>query len=152
MSYVMDRSAAENIILGRFKFRIPNRRKRECGMRFMLAPKSARAFLTAKGPIRHGRVKLPGLHLLGGVTYLARVCLMLLKKGRDKRCIYRFIIGLEVIRIGLVSAVGRIGRLLVGGGFMFSMMKNGIVNGSYEQTHKEKIDYKKANMRKLNLT
>ncbi|GJX48974.1 hypothetical protein Tco_0275819 [Tanacetum coccineum] len=26
----------------------------------MLASKSARAFLTAKGPIRHGSVKLPG--------------------------------------------------------------------------------------------
>ncbi|GJR94699.1 hypothetical protein Tco_0266873 [Tanacetum coccineum] len=44
-------------------------------------------------------------------------------------------------------AAGRTGRLLVGGGFAFSMMKNGIVNGSYEQ-----IDYKNANMRKLNLT
>ncbi|GJQ92892.1 hypothetical protein Tco_0004031 [Tanacetum coccineum] len=50
------------------------------------------------------------------------------------------------------SAADRIGRLLVGGGFAFSMMKNGIVDGSYEQTHKEKIDYEKANMRKLNLT
>ncbi|GKF27826.1 hypothetical protein Tco_0094168, partial [Tanacetum coccineum] len=29
-------------------------------MRFMLAPKSPRAFLTARGPIRHGSVKLPG--------------------------------------------------------------------------------------------
>ncbi|GJY30203.1 hypothetical protein Tco_0413698, partial [Tanacetum coccineum] len=42
--------------------------------------------------------------------------------------------------------------LLIGGGLAFSMMKNGIVNGNYEQIHKEEIDYKKANMRKLNLT
>ncbi|GJY49629.1 hypothetical protein Tco_0439585 [Tanacetum coccineum] len=37
-----------------------NRRKRECGMRLILAPKSARVFFTAKGLIRHGSVKLPG--------------------------------------------------------------------------------------------
>ncbi|GJU40970.1 hypothetical protein Tco_1193927 [Tanacetum coccineum] len=37
-------------------------------------------------------------------------------------------------------------------GFALSMMKNGIVNENYEQTHKEKIDYEKANVRKLNLT
>ncbi|GJR26603.1 hypothetical protein Tco_1102835 [Tanacetum coccineum] len=47
------------------------------------------------------------------------------------------------------SAAGKIGRLLVGGGFTFSMMKSGIVNGNYEQIHKEEIDYEKANMRKL---
>ncbi|GJY59281.1 hypothetical protein Tco_0459173 [Tanacetum coccineum] len=45
------------------------------------------------------------------------------------------------------SAASRTGQLLVGVGFAFSMMKNEIVNGNYEQTHKEKIDYKKANMR-----
>nr|GEV40582.1 hypothetical protein [Tanacetum cinerariifolium] len=39
---------------------IPNHRKRECGIRLMLAPKSARAFFTVNGPIRHGSVKLPG--------------------------------------------------------------------------------------------
>ncbi|GJY79152.1 hypothetical protein Tco_0484953 [Tanacetum coccineum] len=50
------------------------------------------------------------------------------------------------------GAAGRMGRLLVGGGFAFFMMKNGIVDGSYEQTHEEKIDHEKANMRKLNLT
>ncbi|GJW07554.1 hypothetical protein Tco_1569977 [Tanacetum coccineum] len=33
---------------------IPNRQKRDCGMRFILAPKSAKSFLTAMGPIRHG--------------------------------------------------------------------------------------------------
>ncbi|GJT32432.1 hypothetical protein Tco_0922851 [Tanacetum coccineum] len=44
-------------------------------------------------------------------------------------------------------AASRIGRLLVGGGFAFSIMKNGIVNENYEETHKEKIDYEKANMR-----
>ncbi|GJX90559.1 hypothetical protein Tco_0343885 [Tanacetum coccineum] len=40
--------------------KIPNCQKRECGIRFILAPKSARAFFTTKGPIRHGSVKLPG--------------------------------------------------------------------------------------------
>ncbi|GKG44415.1 hypothetical protein Tco_0485853, partial [Tanacetum coccineum] len=50
------------------------------------------------------------------------------------------------------SAAGRTRRLLVGGGFTFSIMKNGVVSEDYEQTHKEKIDYGKANMRKLNLT
>ncbi|GJR45452.1 hypothetical protein Tco_1313555 [Tanacetum coccineum] len=39
---------------------IPNRQKRECDMRFILTPKSAKAFLTARGPIRHGSVKLSG--------------------------------------------------------------------------------------------
>ncbi|GKB17416.1 hypothetical protein Tco_0851339, partial [Tanacetum coccineum] len=48
------------------------------------------------------------------------------------------------------SAAVRAGRLLVGGGFTFFMMKSGLVNGNYEQTHKEKIDYEKANMWKLN--
>ncbi|GJT35955.1 hypothetical protein Tco_0926374 [Tanacetum coccineum] len=33
---------------------------------FMLAPKSARAFLTARGPIRQGKVKLPGSPSLWG--------------------------------------------------------------------------------------
>ncbi|GKF87624.1 hypothetical protein Tco_0258501 [Tanacetum coccineum] len=42
------------------------------------------------------------------------------------------------------SAASRTGR--VGGGFAFPMMKNEIVNGNYEQTHKEEIDYKKANV------
>ncbi|GJW54712.1 hypothetical protein Tco_0098797 [Tanacetum coccineum] len=41
-------------------------------MRFMLAPKSARAFLTAKGPIRHGSVKLPGSHSFFGQDFLIR--------------------------------------------------------------------------------
>ncbi|GJW33842.1 putative ribonuclease H-like domain-containing protein [Tanacetum coccineum] len=50
------------------------------------------------------------------------------------------------------SAAGRTGRLLVGGGFAFSIMKNGIVNENYEQPHKEKIDYEKANVRKLNFS
>ncbi|GJS78378.1 ribonuclease H-like domain-containing protein [Tanacetum coccineum] len=39
---------------------IPNHLKRECGIRLILAPKSARDFFTAKGPIRHSSVKLPG--------------------------------------------------------------------------------------------
>ncbi|GJZ07659.1 hypothetical protein Tco_0541452 [Tanacetum coccineum] len=39
---------------------IPNHRKRECGIRLILAPKSARAFFTAKCLIRRGSVKLPG--------------------------------------------------------------------------------------------
>ncbi|GJZ18612.1 hypothetical protein Tco_0554735 [Tanacetum coccineum] len=47
------------------------------------------------------------------------------------------------------SATDRTGRLLVSSGFAFSIVKNGIVNESYEQTHKEKIDYKKANILEL---
>nr|GEV22908.1 hypothetical protein [Tanacetum cinerariifolium] len=39
---------------------VPNRRKKECGIRLILASKSARTFFTAKGLIRHGSVKLPG--------------------------------------------------------------------------------------------
>ncbi|GKG31988.1 hypothetical protein Tco_0426938, partial [Tanacetum coccineum] len=50
------------------------------------------------------------------------------------------------------NAAGRTGRLLVGGGFAFSIMNNGIVNEDYEQTQKEKIGYKKANMRNKSLT
>ncbi|GJW48200.1 reverse transcriptase domain-containing protein [Tanacetum coccineum] len=38
----------------------------------------------------------------------------------------------------------------VDGGFAFSIMKNGIVNGNYKQTYKEEIDYKKANIQNLN--
>ncbi|GJS54190.1 retrovirus-related pol polyprotein from transposon TNT 1-94 [Tanacetum coccineum] len=38
---------------------------------------------------------------------------------------------------------------MVDDGFAFSMVKNGTVNGNYEQAHKEDIDYKKANLRKL---
>ncbi|GKF57637.1 hypothetical protein Tco_0171174 [Tanacetum coccineum] len=41
------------------------------------------------------------------------------------------------------STVGRKGRLLVGGGFAFSILKNGIGNENYE-------DCEKANRRKLN--
>ncbi|GJX92299.1 hypothetical protein Tco_0345625 [Tanacetum coccineum] len=39
---------------------MPNRKKRECAIRFILGPKSVIAFFTAKGPIRHGSVKLHG--------------------------------------------------------------------------------------------
>ncbi|GKD53963.1 hypothetical protein Tco_1287350 [Tanacetum coccineum] len=39
---------------------MPNHRKRECGIRLILTPKSARSFFTVKGPIRHNSVKLPG--------------------------------------------------------------------------------------------
>ncbi|GJU89871.1 hypothetical protein Tco_1302294 [Tanacetum coccineum] len=46
------------------------------------------------------------------------------------------------------SAAVRTGRLL-GGGFAFSIVKSGIVNENYEQTHKEKIDYEKANVLEL---
>ncbi|GJW14140.1 hypothetical protein Tco_0018273 [Tanacetum coccineum] len=48
-----------NVEVG-FSLTIPNRQKREYGIRLILAPKSARAFFTAKGPIIHGSVKLPG--------------------------------------------------------------------------------------------
>ncbi|GJZ23766.1 hypothetical protein Tco_0561225 [Tanacetum coccineum] len=48
---IMSRSIrlVEYTFLVGLSLEIPNRRKREYGMRFMLAPKSARAFLTAKG-------------------------------------------------------------------------------------------------------
>nr|GEX16633.1 putative reverse transcriptase domain-containing protein [Tanacetum cinerariifolium] len=39
---------------------IPNLQRGEYGMRFMLATKSAKAFFTARGQMRHGSVKLPG--------------------------------------------------------------------------------------------
>ncbi|GKG50529.1 hypothetical protein Tco_0521629, partial [Tanacetum coccineum] len=47
-------------------------------------------------------------------------------------------------------AAGKMGWLWVSDGFAFSIMKNGIVNRDYKQTHKEKIDYEKDNMLKLN--
>ncbi|GKE21758.1 hypothetical protein Tco_1433270, partial [Tanacetum coccineum] len=44
-------------------------------MRFILAPKSAKAFLTTRGPIRHGSVKLPGSpsFLVAPLVWLADV-------------------------------------------------------------------------------
>nr|GEW01574.1 hypothetical protein [Tanacetum cinerariifolium] len=48
------------LILVGFKLEIPNRQKRECGIRFILASKSDREFFTAKGLIRHSSVKLLG--------------------------------------------------------------------------------------------
>nr|GFA44541.1 hypothetical protein [Tanacetum cinerariifolium] len=45
---------------GEESLEIPNQRKRECGIRLILDPKSANVFFTVKGPIRHSRVKLPG--------------------------------------------------------------------------------------------
>ncbi|GKG60514.1 hypothetical protein Tco_0612115, partial [Tanacetum coccineum] len=39
---------------------MPNFRKKGCGMRLMLAPKSTKTFFTRIVPIRHGNVKLPG--------------------------------------------------------------------------------------------
>ncbi|GKD16337.1 hypothetical protein Tco_1205495 [Tanacetum coccineum] len=39
---------------------MPNRRKRECDIRLILAPKLAKAFFTTKGSIKNGSVKLPG--------------------------------------------------------------------------------------------
>nr|GEZ30114.1 hypothetical protein [Tanacetum cinerariifolium] len=38
---------------------MPNRKRRECGIRLILAPKSDMAFFTANGLIIHGSVKLP---------------------------------------------------------------------------------------------
>nr|GEV53393.1 hypothetical protein [Tanacetum cinerariifolium] len=49
-----------------------------------------------------------------------------MRKGRNKGCVNRFIIEPKVIHISLISAACRTRRLLVGGGFTFSMMKNGI--------------------------
>nr|GFB46547.1 hypothetical protein [Tanacetum cinerariifolium] len=60
VAYLMDRSAIRILILVGFSLEIPDRRKRYCGIRLILAPKSASVFFTAKGSIRHGSVKLPG--------------------------------------------------------------------------------------------
>ncbi|GJV57782.1 hypothetical protein Tco_1458787 [Tanacetum coccineum] len=59
IGYLIDRSASRILILVDLSLEIPNRRKKECGMIFILAPKSAKAFFIAKGPIRHGSMKLP---------------------------------------------------------------------------------------------
>ncbi|GJU11054.1 hypothetical protein Tco_1133450 [Tanacetum coccineum] len=61
MGYLTDRPASWILILVGLNLEIPNRWKRECGIRLILAPKSARAFFTARGPMRHGNVKLPRL-------------------------------------------------------------------------------------------
>ncbi|GJY69153.1 hypothetical protein Tco_0472135 [Tanacetum coccineum] len=67
--YLIDQSASWILILVGLSLGIPNRQKRECGMRFILAPKPARAFFTARGPMRHGSVKLPGwIGYLGGLV------------------------------------------------------------------------------------
>ncbi|GJT50286.1 hypothetical protein Tco_0976443 [Tanacetum coccineum] len=67
-------NAIQIIVTGVFGFHgfpnveeIPNRLKRESGIRLILAPKSAKAFFTAKGPIRHGSVKLPGSPFFGKI-------------------------------------------------------------------------------------
>ncbi|GJZ09368.1 hypothetical protein Tco_0543651 [Tanacetum coccineum] len=49
MGYLIDRSASWILILVGFSLEIPSRWKRECGMRLILAPKSAMAFFTARG-------------------------------------------------------------------------------------------------------
>nr|GEU82767.1 putative reverse transcriptase domain-containing protein [Tanacetum cinerariifolium] len=51
-----------------------------------------------------------------------------MRKGRNKGCANQFIIVLKVIYISLISAAGQTGWLLVGGGFAFSIIKNGIEN------------------------
>nr|GEV38753.1 hypothetical protein [Tanacetum cinerariifolium] len=43
-----------------FSYEMPNVRKKEYGIRLMLAPKSAKAFFTGIVPIRYGNVKLLG--------------------------------------------------------------------------------------------
>nr|GEW16127.1 hypothetical protein [Tanacetum cinerariifolium] len=55
---VFDGSINQFILIG-FSLEIPNRWKR-VWHKMILAPKSARAFFTVKGPIRHGSIKLPG--------------------------------------------------------------------------------------------
>ncbi|GKB71852.1 hypothetical protein Tco_0933264 [Tanacetum coccineum] len=60
IGYLIDLSASWILILVGFSSKMPNFRKREYGMRLMLAPKSAKAFFTGIVPIRHGNVKLPG--------------------------------------------------------------------------------------------
>ncbi|GJT25884.1 hypothetical protein Tco_0895821 [Tanacetum coccineum] len=54
MGCLIDRSASWILILVGLCLEIPNRWKRECGIRLILAPKSARAFFTARA-LRNGR-------------------------------------------------------------------------------------------------
>ncbi|GKC45641.1 hypothetical protein Tco_1063363 [Tanacetum coccineum] len=51
---------------GKMNLLIFTNRFSQAPMGFMLAPKSSRAFLTVRGPIRQGRVKLPGSPSLWG--------------------------------------------------------------------------------------
>ncbi|GKA98680.1 hypothetical protein Tco_0826617 [Tanacetum coccineum] len=47
-----------------------DRRKSECGIRLILAPKSARAFFTTSGLIGHGSVKLPESPICGKLLWI----------------------------------------------------------------------------------
>nr|GEU60425.1 hypothetical protein [Tanacetum cinerariifolium] len=69
IGYLMDRSASCMLILVGFCLEIPNLRKRECGIIFILAPKSARVFFTANGLTGHGSVKLPGSPFFGIIVH-----------------------------------------------------------------------------------
>ncbi|GJT46480.1 hypothetical protein Tco_0955195 [Tanacetum coccineum] len=57
MGYLIDQLASWILILVGLSLEIPNRWKRECGIRLILAPKSARAFFTARGPMRYGNIE-----------------------------------------------------------------------------------------------
>nr|GEU68931.1 reverse transcriptase domain-containing protein [Tanacetum cinerariifolium] len=70
MGYLIDRSASWILILVGLCLEIPSRQKREFGMRFILAPKLARAFFTARGPMRLGGVELPGTDGQGAGSYV----------------------------------------------------------------------------------
>ncbi|GJQ99159.1 putative reverse transcriptase domain-containing protein [Tanacetum coccineum] len=52
-------------ILVGFSLEIPNRKKRECGIRLILAPRSAKVIFTDRGPVKHGKVKRPVLPHVG---------------------------------------------------------------------------------------
>ncbi|GJX49480.1 zf-CCHC domain-containing protein [Tanacetum coccineum] len=66
-------------------------RKRECGIWLILAPKSAKAFFTVNGPIRHGRVKLPSQEGKGTLGDLEG-CLKALDEGfSSKNCVRKFL-------------------------------------------------------------
>ena len=58
--YLTDLSASWMLIWVCFNPEYPNFWNMEYGIRLMLAPKSARAFLTDRDPMEQGKVKLPG--------------------------------------------------------------------------------------------
>nr|GEU83612.1 hypothetical protein [Tanacetum cinerariifolium] len=84
--YLIDWSANWILILVSFSLEIPNRKKRECVIRLMIAPKSTRAFFPVNGPTRHGSVKLHGSSL-PRVQHLL-VLVELGKEGRRSWGIY----------------------------------------------------------------
>ncbi|GJT52341.1 hypothetical protein Tco_0978498 [Tanacetum coccineum] len=84
MVYLIDRSASWILILVGLSLEIPNRWKRECGIRLILAPKSARAFLYSQGSDVYGREGDIGCFLVSpSVKLLVGGCGGV-KKGRSR--------------------------------------------------------------------